>query len=177
MSRLLLASILALIAEPASASVPASAQQVFCQGDESMLGTVLDGSSQDCRLTVPKYASCEPSGLLGLTIKVKRVVGDAKVAHVGEVVTTNINVRNDPPKLIGDQMIRFSTADQGTMDFPLTGGAVTDADVARELVGKDIVLSLHSSSTGRRWSRAWTANQFDRLNNMWTGPTCVGQLP
>ena len=162
-------------AQPAGAVPPASTHQIFCESNGDMLGVVEGVESHDCRL---EYSSCEPKGLLFIKIRVKEVIRDQNSGiREGDVVSTDISVRNDPPKLSSGRETRFSTEDIGMMDFPLTGEAITDFEASSALVGQQVFISLHGNPRGtRNWSRAWRFDQGERLRQIWSS-VCQMQAP
>src|SRR5689334_12689576 len=81
----------------AGATQPASRYQIFCEANADFVGTVEYAETKDCKL-----CALVKETMLSLKVKVNEVIRNQLAdVHEGDIILTNIVVRNDPPKMIG----------------------------------------------------------------------------
>lgn len=168
--RIALVLLFLVFSQAADAILPAwpSPYQTYCLSSADFVGTVEYAESHDCRLRAP---SCIfGRGALFLKVKVNEVIRNQSAdVHEGDAISTSIRVRNDPPKMIGGRLSRYSAEDTGTMDFALTGEPITDDQARSALVGQRLFFSLSKDSTGERnSSTAWRHDHGERLRRIWS---------
>jgi hypothetical protein len=122
----------------ASATTPASPQQILCQNETLVFGTVYGGHTHDCRSADP---FCWARDVVGVNVIVDETVPPFRENLTGHVIQIAIRTHNDLPRDADPEAVRWNNAVPGMLGLPGTGRFVSDID-AGKLVGTEFAFAL-----------------------------------
>jgi hypothetical protein len=134
--------------------MPASPEQILCASDAIVVGTIVRGTSADCRVGSMSGGSCQPTDFVRLTIKVKNLIAQRSSGpasqqgrdvsySVGQMLQLGAIVQNALPFRIGDKLVpmvheRFDDL----IVTPATGRPLSDADVKKLFAGRTYIFAV-----------------------------------
>ena len=166
------------LAGVAQAITPASAQQILCSKSTAFRGTVLDARSHDCRGRSTD-AYCSNSGVVGMTVRIDELLDPStEDLRVGQKLGVTSYVRNGAPMAIAAQFYPMNKSGGGSIGFPPTGRAVTDAEAKRVLVGQPYMFAVTKAVPGRTpmdapyFASVYEGADQDWVRRQWPTPEC-----
>lgn len=123
------------VSSAASATSPATVEQMVCSPDAMFLGTVLSSQAVECRKRAGDQ--CMPTYIAKLKIRVLQVLpGSSGGLGAGQVVDTHTNVCSAPPIFIGKSWYEVCGLGDRNVTVRRDNEPVSDADVSKAFDGR-----------------------------------------
>lgn len=163
----LLASV-TVFSVPASATMRATTEQLFCASNLVIVASVMGGNGEDCRLHTSE--KCEPQNSVRLSVVVSKVIAMSK-ALTAQLTENSSYAPSGMANIVG-QTLTFSVdaisvdsprTESFDPDAPSSGGdlvapnndPLTDSDVQRLYAGKEYVFTLITLDSPRNSANVW----------------------